>query len=220
LGGTIIVCAFIPSFNGFFAYPALQASAVINTIIAVVGSIVIAFSVSNLLNRQRFSMIQLQTAAMAGGVMMASAHNMFIPSYAASIIGCAAALIVIIVHWLCTQPVAVHTLGLRDHRYSLARHGVPGILGAVCSMIVLAAVEHDTIYGVNYDDVFPDHAYEDQAAWQLWGLLTTIAISVGSAIIAAVIIKLLVTQIKPPKRPFVEHKYWIPLGTDYEGASL
>ena len=221
LGGTIIVCAFIPSFNAFFAYPSLQASAVINTIIGVVGSVLIAFSVSYIFNGQRFSMIQLQTAALAGGVMLASAHNMFIPPYAASIIGCSAGLFVLIFHWLFTQPVFVATLGLRDHRHSLARHGVPGILGAVCSMIVLAApaIKGDKIYGVEYNVVFHDHQ-SDQSTWQLWGLLTTIAISVGSAIIAGVIIKLLVSQIKPPKRPFVEHKYWIPLGTDYDGASL
>lgn len=191
----------------------------INTIIGVLGSIGIAFSLSNLLNRQRFSMVQLQTAAMAGGIMMASAHNMFVPGVAASIIGCAAGLLVIGLHWLFTQPVFVATLGLRDHRHSLARHGIPGVLGAVCSMIVLAAYEGDKVYGVEYDDVFPDHK-DHQPEWQLWGLLTTFAISIGSAIIAAVLIKLLVTQIKPPKRPFVEHKYWIPLGTDYEGAAL
>jgi len=193
---------------------------VINTIIGVVGSVVMAFAVSYMLNAQRFSMIQLQTASLAGGIMLGSAHNMFIPGIAASIIGCAGGIIVIIMHWLFTQPVFVASLGLRDHRHSLARHGVPGILGAICSMIVLAAREHDTVYGVKYDDVFPDHAFEDQAAWQLWGLLTTFAISIGSAIIAAVFIKLLVSQIKPPKRPFVEHKYWIPIGTDYDGAAL
>eukprot|EP01099_Mayorella_cantabrigiensis_P007249 TRINITY_DN633_c0_g4_i2.p1 TRINITY_DN633_c0_g4~~TRINITY_DN633_c0_g4_i2.p1 ORF type:complete len:437 (-),score=98.49 TRINITY_DN633_c0_g4_i2:241-1551(-) len=219
LGGAIVVCAFVPSFNAFFAVPSLQASAVINTIIAVVGSVVIAFSVSYILNSQRFSMIQLQTATIAGGVMIGSAHNMFVPGVAASIIGCAAALIVIVMHWLFTQPVFVATLGLRDHRHSLARHGIPGILGAVCSMIVLASYEGETVYGVSYESVFHDHK-DDQPEFQLWGLLTTIAISVGSAIIAAVLVKLLVSQIKPPKRPFVEHKYWIPLGTDYDGASL
>lgn len=219
LGGLIVVCAFIPSFNAFFAYPLLQASAVINTIIGVTGSIVMAFAASYLLNAQRFSMIQIQTAAMAGGIMLGSAHNMFVPAYAASIIGCAAGLVVLVMHWLFTQPVFVATLGLRDHRHSLARHGVPGILGAVCSMIVLASYEGEKVYGIESDDVFHDHQ-SDQAVWQLWGLLTTIAISVGSAVIAGVLIKLLVSQIKPPKRPFVEHKYWIPLGTDYEGASL
>jgi len=219
LGGAIIVCAFIPSFNAFFAYPELQASAVINTIIGVVGSVVIVFSVSYLMNRQRFSMVQIQTAVLAGGVMMSSAHNMFVPAYAASIIGCGAGLVVIATHWVLTKPFFVESLGLRDHRHALARHGIPGILGAICSMIVLAAYRNHTIYGVDIDDVFPKHK-SGQPQYQLWGLLTTIAISLGSAVIAAIHIKLLVTQIKPPKRPFVEHKYWIPLGTDYDGASL
>jgi len=219
LGGLIIVCAFIPSFNAFFAYSELQASAVINTIIGVVGSVGVVFSLTYFLNSHRFSLVQIQTAALAGGITLASAHNMLVPAVAASIIGCVAGLIVLVMHWVFLLPIFVSRLGLRDHRHSLARHGVPGIIGACVGMIVLAAYKGDKVYGVDYDKVFPHH-HTDQATWQLWGLLTTIAISIGSAIIAALFIRLLVSQIKPPKRPFVEHKYWIPLGTDYDGASL
>jgi len=221
LGGAIIVCCFLPSFNVFFAREEFQSVTIINTFIGIFASVMISFSISYLMNGQRFSLVQLQTACLAGGISMASSHSMFVPPWAAAIIGGVTSIIVLLMHTLLLQPLFRNTLRLRDHRHALARHGIPGLLGAICSMIVIKAYNDKMVYGYKLDNSFwgIDHG-EDQSLRQFYGWLITLGISVVSAILSGIVIQLFVEQVKPPKRPFIEFKYWVPLGTDYEGSSL
>jgi len=218
LGGIIFVCAFFPSWNAFFSIASLQASTVINTIIAIVSSIVTTAAASYFLNGQRFSVVDLQTAAISGGVVLASAHSMFIPAWSASFMGLVTSVIILTLLRLSEHP-ALHSFVKTDHSHSFLRHGVPGILAAVSSMIVISAYTGQTVYGVSVNDVFSDHG-TDQPLFQLYGLLISIGIAAIGAFVAALFLNTLNQQVKPPRRPFIETQYWLQLGTDYSGAAL
>lgn len=153
-----------------------------------------------------------------GGVALGSAHNMFLAAWAASFIGVAIAIIVLALDRLFQQP------GLRkimrvDHTSSFVRHGVPGILGAISSMIVISAYSGFTVYGVNVDAAFKDNG-SNQALYHLYGLLISLGTPIVGGLIAALTLNVLKRQVKPPRRPFVENKYWLQLGTDYPGSGL
>jgi len=218
LGGIAFVCAFIPSFNAFFSLPELQASAVINTIIGVTASIVTSAAWTYFQDDHKFSIPHILTAAITGGVALGCAHNMFLAAWASSFIGVAISIIVLSLDRLFRQPGLKNIMKV-DHTSSFVRHGVPGILGAISSMIVISAYSGNTVYGVVVDDAFVDNG-SNQALYHLYGLLISLGIPVVGAVIAALTLNLLKRQVKPPRRPFIETKYWLQLGTDYSGAAL
>jgi len=218
MGGIIFVCAFIPSFNAFFSVAELQASTVINTIIAVVSSIVTAAAGSYFINGQRFSPVDIQTASLTGGIALSSAHSMFLPAWASSFIGVVIAVIILTLVHLSKYPGLSERVKI-DHTHSFFRHGIPGILAAFCSMIVISAYTGQTVYGVVVNDIFTDNR-SDQPLFQLYGLLISVGIAAIGGLVAAVFLNTINRQVKPPRRPFVETHYWLQLGTDYSGAAL
>jgi len=218
LGGIIFVCAFIPSFNAFFSFAQLQASTVINTIIAVLSSIVTAAAGSYFINGQKFSPVGIQIAAVSGGVALSSAHSMYLPAWASSFIGVVMAVIILTLLRLSQVPELREIVKI-DHTHSFFRHGVPGILAAISSMIVISAYTGQTVYGVVVLDSYPDNGSQ-QPLFQLYGLLISIGIATIGGVVAAVFLNMINGQVKPPRRPFIETQYWLQLGTDYSGAAL
>jgi len=216
MGGIMFVCAFMPSFNAFFSIAELQASTVINTIIAILSSVVTAAAASYFLNAQKFSAVDIQIAALTGGVVLSSAHSMFLPPWSSSFMGVIIALLTLMLGRLLKQ--SLHDVMKKDHTSSFFSHGIPGILAAISSMIVLSAYSGQTVYGVVVNDVF-DHG-SNQALFQLYGLLISLGIAVIGAFAAALILNTINRQVKPPRTPFVETQYWLQLGTDYDGAAL
>jgi len=188
---------------------------VINTIIATVASIVTTAAISYFLNRQRFSAEDFQIAAVSGGIAVGSAHGMFLPAWASAFIGVVMTVIV-----LFLMRMAEHSdFHKVDHTQSFFLHGVPGILAAISSMIVISAYTGQTVYGVVVDDLFT-HNGTNQPLHQLYGLLISIGTAVVGGVVAALILSTLTRQVKPPRRLFIETQYWLQLGTDYSGAAL
>jgi len=202
----------------FFSLPELQASAVINTIIGVTASIVVAAAWSYHYGGHKISLPYLLTGAITGGVALGSAHNMFLPAWAASLIGVIIAIVALAVDRLFKHRDHEYIMKA-DHTSSFARHGIPGILGAISSMIVISAYSGRTVYGVVVDDAFT-HNGSNQALYQLYGLLISLGTPIVGAVIAALSLNFLKRQVKPPRRPFIETKYWLQLGTDYPGSAL
>eukprot|EP01099_Mayorella_cantabrigiensis_P003790 TRINITY_DN284_c0_g3_i1.p1 TRINITY_DN284_c0_g3~~TRINITY_DN284_c0_g3_i1.p1 ORF type:complete len:239 (+),score=39.56 TRINITY_DN284_c0_g3_i1:33-749(+) len=218
VGGIIFVCVFFPSWNAFFSVASLQASTVINTIIAVVSSIATTAAGSYFLNGRRFSAADFQIAAATGGVALASAHSMFLPAWASSFIGVVIAVLTLTFTRLL-QFSQMRGFSKIDHTFSFLRHGIPGILAAFCSMIVISAYTGQVVYGVNVNDLFPDNG-TDQPLFQLYGLLISIGIATIGGLVAALFLNTINGQVKPPRRLFIETPYWLELGTDYSGAAL
>ena len=218
MGGIIFVCAFIPSWNAFFSAAQLQASTVINTIIAVVSSIVTTAAASYFLNGQRFSPVDFQTAALTGGIILGSAHSMFLPAWSSSFIGVVIAVITLTLVRMFRLP-QLRDFAKHDHTLSFIRHGIPGILAAFCSMIVISAYTGTVVYGVTVNDLFTDNG-SDQPLYQLYGLLISVGIAIIGGLVAALFLNTINHQVKPPRRLFIETQYWLQLGTDYSGAAL
>jgi len=136
--GTIFLFVFWPSFVSAPAGAADQELALIETLLALVGSCVTAFLASNLL-RGEFCMVDVQNATLAGGVAIGSAANLLPNSPGLALgVGIAAGLLSV-TGYTKIQPKLQNSIGLHDTCGVNNLHGMPGILAAIVSAIACAA---------------------------------------------------------------------------------
>jgi len=195
--GTLFLWMFWPSFNGALAPPTQQHRVVINTVLALSASCVAAFFTDAFMRKKRgkFDMVSIQNATLAGGVAVGSSSDLVIGPWGALTIGIAAG-VLSVVGYTRIQPYLQRTIGLDDTCGVHNLHGMPGVLGGIAGAIS-AATSPATKYGQSIAEVFPargaedDPAYPDGQGWdahdqamnQLYALLTTLAIAIGSGLL-------------------------------------
>jgi len=139
--GTIFLWMFWPSFNGALASGAGQHRVVINTTLALTGSVMTAFMTSILLRGGRFDMVDIQNATLAGGVAIGTSADLLVQPFAAIIIGAFAG-IVSVAGYVYLTPF-LEKLGLQDTAGVLNLHGVPGIIGGLSGAIASSVASED-----------------------------------------------------------------------------
>lgn len=143
--GTIFLWCFWPSFNAYFGGPAsaggLGSRAVVNTYLSLCGSTMMTFYFSKLFNGGKLQMVDVQNATLAGGVAIGAAGPMLVGPYGALIIGSAAGILSVIGYNRLT-PFLQDKIGLRDTCGIHNLHGMPGVLGAIAS-IIMSGEAHD-----------------------------------------------------------------------------
>ena len=193
--GTIFLWMFWPSFNAALGVGTAQPRAVINTLLSIAASCVVAFIASYALRRNRsFAMVDVQNATLAGGVAMGACCDLLIYPGSAMAIGAIAGF-VSVVGFVYVQPWLEARLGLHDTCGVNNLHGMPSIIGGVAS-IIAAAVATDTHYSnADYASVFGDKRAGDrsaglQALYQLIYLGTSIGIGVGAGLFCGILARL------------------------------
>lgn len=166
--GTIFLWMFWPSFNGALASEDQQYRVVINTVLALCASCAASFLIITLLNDEnKFDMVSIQNATLAGGVAVGSSSDLVIQPWGALMIGLVAGLVSVVGYEKIT-PWLSRVTGLDDTCGVHNLHGMPGVLGALAGAIS-ASMAGETAYGAQIGSVFPARASSNATAAALMG---------------------------------------------------
>lgn len=142
--GTVFLWLYWPSFNGGLSIDDFQQHrAVINTLLSLCGSCFAAFLASYYFRKEnKFAMVDIQNATLAGGVAMGACCDLMIAPGAALLIGAIAGVISVL-GYVYIQPRLQKSIGYLDTCGINNLHGMPSILGAIASVIAAASINAD-----------------------------------------------------------------------------
>lgn len=198
--GTLFLWMYWPSFNGALAEHDARERVVFQTVIALTNSCLFAFIFSRLVtHEEKFDMIHIQNATLAGGVAIGAVANLPINGYAAMIIGAFAG-VVSVLGFKFLLPLVERKLGLHDTCGVHNLHGMPGFIGGVCSAIAAAKAGEET-YGSKLGDIFPliasgARSSVDQGCYQILCLFVSMGIAISGGIFTGLVVKLLTSEQK------------------------
>lgn len=198
--GTIFLWMYWPSFNGALAEHDARERVVFQTVIALTNSCLFAFIFSRLVtHEEKFDMIHIQNATLAGGVAIGAVANLPINGYAAMIIGAFAG-VVSVLGFKFLLPFVERKLGVHDTCGVHNLHGMPGFIGGVCSAIAAAKAGEET-YGSKLGDIFPliasgARSSVDQGCYQILCLFVSMGIAISGGIFTGLVVKLLTSEQK------------------------
>jgi len=200
--GTLFLFIYWPSFNGgeLPSNSHAQQRAVINTILSLLAGSVGTFVMSSLLNSSaKFRPVDIQNATLAGGVAIGTACSLNLRPSDSMIIGLVAGMLSTFGFARLT-PLLEARIGLHDTCGVHNLHGMPGIIAGVSSIVLIAI---KAPLGHDMPEVF---IYENQALRQLYALLLTLGISIGSGLLTGFVLKL----VGPPKGTdnYSDFPYW------------
>jgi len=212
--GTIFLWMFWPSFNGALAAGDQQHRVIINTVIALTASCITTFVMSAIFREHnKFNMVDIQNATLAGGVAVGSASDLVIEPWAAILIGCIAGTVSVL-GYTKLQPFLTEGGYLHDTCGVHNLHGMPGILGGVCGAIS-AASAGDTAYGADISTIWAarsatgdNRSAGEQGGYQLLALAITLAFSISGGTITGLIINGLRQMVNGPTHKFHDADYW------------
>jgi ammonium transporter Rh len=192
--GTLFLWMFWPSFNGALAGGNAQHRVVINTVLALTNSCISAIIMSKLMRKHhRLSMVDIQNASLAGGVAVGSSSDLVIGPYASLIIGGLAGTLSVI-GYIYITPYLEKKWNIYDTCGVHNLHGLPGVIGGL-SGVITSYVVSDELYGDSISSIFPargeGRSAEEQSLYQLYTLLTTLALSITGGWITGKLVKLL-----------------------------
>jgi ammonium transporter Rh len=137
--GTVFLWMFWPSFNAALGgSDELRHLAVVNTVLSLCGSCMMAFMCSYYFRGKEFCMVDIQNATLAGGVAMGTSADLYGNSGTSILIGAFAG-VVSVVGYTKIQPLLEEKLGLHDTCGVHNLHGMPSVIGAVCGIITITA---------------------------------------------------------------------------------
>ena len=191
--GTLLLWCFWPSFNSYFASSQAHAQRpVINTYLSIVSSAIAAFYVCAFMYKGKFRMVEVQNSTLAGGVAIGACADMIVHPYGAIIVGSIAGAVSVI-GYRFISPILEKKTGLLDTCGVHNLHGMPGVIGALTSVIVARMADGED-YGASMSVVFSrrqvgsDRTSHHQANYQLASLGFTLLISLlGGAITGGII---------------------------------
>ncbi|CAM9821081.1 unnamed protein product, partial [Heterosigma akashiwo] len=214
--GTIFLWILWPSFNGALAGPGAQLRVLLNTLLALNASSVCGFVFSRLFTENtrgnRFQMVHIQNATLAGGVMMGSSCDLINSPAAALSVGVVASLVCTLGYEYAT-PKLNRAIGLNDTMGVNNLHGMPGLLAAVISAFVLLGLSEDgAVCGGDCEAAFHGRSQRGQAGYQMLALLVTLGLALGGGAFTGAVIKL-TTRLGledhgPKESHFTDDRYW------------
>jgi len=182
--GTVFLWIYWPSFNGGAAASGdAQQRALINTYYSLCSCVISTVVVSCLLNPERkMSMEHIQNATLAGGVAVGASADMMLTPGGAVMVGALAGVLSTL-GFQYVQPFLLEKLKVHDSCGVNNLHGMPGLLGAIISVIMAGIASPDSYDQFSGDlpegersmsEVFLA-APNQQAVNQLLALLVTLA---------------------------------------------
>jgi len=212
--GTIFLWMFWPSFNGALADGDQQHRVIINTVLALTASCIITFCMSAIFRHDnKFDMVDIQNATLAGGVAVGSASDLVIGPWGAIVIGCIGG-IVSVLGYTKLQPYLA-SCGLHDTCGVHNLHGMPGVVGGICGAIS-AAFAGDSSYGANIwtiyaarDPAGDNRSAGEQAGYQFCAVVCTLAISITGGLFVGWCVNMMRQNVDAgPQNYFHDADYW------------
>ncbi|NXL27141.1 RHBGB protein, partial [Glaucidium brasilianum] len=194
LVGTLILWVFWPSFVAILCQPGdAQHRAILNTLLAMSASTVTTVVASSLLERDgKLSPSHLQNGSLAGGVAIGAVADMAMQPVAALALGSLSAVVCVLGFRFLT-PLLVRKLMLQDQCGIHNLHGLPGILGAVASAVVILVASKDTS-GSRLSQVSPTGGNASEVAWgdgragrQALCQVAGLAVAIGGSLLAGLL---------------------------------
>ncbi|XP_029169614.1 ammonium transporter Rh type A-like isoform X2 [Nylanderia fulva] len=209
--GTVFLWLFWPSFNSAGLKGDDQQRAIINTLLSISASCVVAFAVSAFVSKEnKFNMVHVQNSTLAGGVAVGTAAGMMCEPVGALIIGALSGFISVLGYKYLT-PIIQKRLQIHDTCGVHNLHGMPGVLAGLFGAL-MAALASEESYDYSLYEIFParapssagkldemrdiygisagfDRTAHQQAGYQLLSLVVTLGISVVSGLITGLILR-------------------------------
>ncbi|KAF8055990.1 rhbg [Scenedesmus sp. PABB004] len=214
--GTTFLWVLWPSFNGALAITPGEADAhqfrcVANTLTALLGAVAAAAAASTLLTN-KFDMVHVQNATLAGGVAIGSSANLLLPPAAALGVGMAAG-VLSVAGYVWASPWVEATLRVQDTCGVNNLHGMPGILGGLASAAFCA------LPGLRHGNVGLMTRGAAQPLWQLAGLGATLCIASASGALTGLAmakVSPVAGQALPVADMYDDGVFWHEAGSDGE----
>jgi len=206
--GTLFLWMYWPSFNGAMADFDARERVVIHTVLSLTMSCLFSFIISRLVNSdEKFDMIHIQNASLAGGVSIGAVANLPILASSAMIIGAFAGTISVL-GFKFLQPYLEKKIGLHDTCGVHNLHGMPGIIGGIASAIAAGASSYTT-YGNQLYVLFPEikdgRSSINQGGYQILCLAITLVLAILSGTFSGYIVK---WTTMPSDKYFQDVCYW------------
>uniref|UniRef100_A0A7S1CLR8 Ammonium transporter AmtB-like domain-containing protein n=1 Tax=Bicosoecida sp. CB-2014 TaxID=1486930 RepID=A0A7S1CLR8_9STRA len=226
--GTLFLWIMWPSFNGALAADGDQLRVIINTVLSLSGSVLTTFIASHSLQAARvtweseaqFDMVHVQNATLAGGVAIGAISNLVVEPWVAILVGAMAGYLSTYGYHAVT-PALSKALNLDDTCGVHNLHGMPGVFGAIVSMICVGMATPEA-YGSTWSNTFDeDETAGDQVIKQLWALLITLIISLVSGTVTGIIAREYFVSPQWPHEAFSDHIMWeVPDDFVNEGQAM
>ncbi|XP_026825981.1 ammonium transporter Rh type A isoform X3 [Ooceraea biroi] len=228
--GTVFLWLFWPSFNSASLTGDDQQRAVINTVLSISASCIIAFAVSALISKNnKFNMIHVQNSTLAGGVAIGTAAGMMCEPVGAVVIGALSGVISVLGYNYIT-PIIQKRLRIHDTCGVHNLHGMPGVLAALFGAL-MAILATETSYDYSLYEIFParapsseikiaemrdtygispglDRTAYQQGGYQILALVVTLGISVVSGLITGLIMCTLIHGWMAKEQQFDDETVW------------
>lgn len=191
--GTIFLWMYWPSFNGALCPVEnfQRERVVINTVLALCASCVVSFAASRFLtHEQKFDMVHIQNATLAGGVAVGSSSDLVIGPWSALLIGSIAGLLSV-VGYVYISDFLREKIGLHDTCGVHNLHGMPGVMGGIGGAIS-AAVATENSYGAAISEIFAgreNRTSSEQGWYQAAALVTAMAFAIVGGLLTGFILK-------------------------------
>ncbi|CAD6222287.1 GSCOCG00000897001-RA-CDS [Cotesia congregata] len=227
--GTIFLWLFWPSFNSALLQGDDQQRAIINTLLAITASCVVAFATSALVSDEhKFNMVHVQNSTLAGGVAIGTAAGMMCEPILALIVGGFAGSLSVFGYKYLT-PLIQKKLRIHDTCGVHNLHGMPGVVAGIFG-VLMAAIASEDKYSDSLYQIFParapsggerlielkelgidagfDRTAGHQAAYQLLALIITFIAAIVSGVITGVILRLDICGTVPEVNKFNDAFIW------------
>lgn len=224
--GTIFLWLFWPSFNAALSVGGLQQRCVINTVLALSGCCVSAFIASYIYRGEnKFNMVDVQNATLAGGVAIGAVADMLVKPGAAIAIGAIAGFLSVY-GYVYIQPYLEKKIGLHDTCGVNNLHGMPSILGGFAAVIASSAASLDTYGADQLYFIFTSRETRTanrQASVQFAFMCITFGIAIASGAITGWFVKCKIFSPRQDKELFVDEQDWevpeleVPYYFDHRG---
>ena len=170
--GTIFLWIYWPSFNSAVAKPELKDIVIINTVLSLTSSCMFAFITSKIYSsKSKFSMVHIQNATLAGGVAVGVVSDLFLLPCFSLMVGAVAGVLSVL-GYKFIQPFLHRKINLHDTCGVHNLHGLPGVLGGLCSV-----------------SVFIYYADFEQTLKQISGIAITLVLAIFSGIVTGKVLK-------------------------------
>ncbi|XP_029037489.2 ammonium transporter Rh type A isoform X6 [Osmia bicornis bicornis] len=229
--GTVFLWLFWPSFNSATLEGDDQQRAIINTLLSICSSCVIAFATSALVSKDsKFNMVHIQNSTLAGGVAVGTAAGMMCQPVGALVVGALAGVLSVLGYKYLT-PLIQKRLRIHDTCGVHNLHGMPGVLGGLFGAL-MAGLATEASYDYSLYEIFPARAPNSetklaemrdnygalspgqnrtagqQAAYQLLVLVITLGIAIVSGLVTGLIMRMSVCGSISEEQKFDDEVHW------------
>ncbi|XP_068976758.1 ammonium transporter Rh type B isoform X1 [Bombus flavifrons] len=228
--GTVFLWLFWPSFNSAALQGDDQQRAIINTLLSISSSCVIAFATSALVSKDsKFNMVHVQNSTLAGGVAIGTAAGMMCKPVGALAVGALAGLLSVLGYKYLT-PLIQKRLRIHDTCGVHNLHGMPGVLGGIFGAL-MAGLATEASYDYSLYEIFPARAPNseaklaemrdnygisagfnrtagEQAGYQLLVLVITVGIAIVSGLVTGLMMRMSICGSISEEQKFDDEANW------------